>query len=97
MKFVIGSNLISIDISKEYQNRAIGIYRLLSALCLCQQENLRLLSFTKNLSNVHIHLPENADPVTTLNASLSNWVESAVGKYDPVSYKGIFEKFATEL
>jgi hypothetical protein len=92
LNFCVGNSFFSIDISKEYQNDAIKIYRTLASLCMHQQRNVRYLSFAKTLPAIHINLPDGSDPSAVLSSTVSSFIEQCVSKYDPESYKGVFEE-----
>ena len=93
LKFTIANTEVSIDIVKEREVDAIKIYRLLCSLCKVQQQNVRLKSFSSTLPQIHVTLPSGVEPGPTVTSTLTTWIEEALSRYDPVSYKGVFENY----
>ena len=93
VKFIIGGHQMSIDVAKAQQLEAIKIYRLLTKLCMVQQENVRLLNFTSKLPAIHVHLSDGSDAGTAMTSAVSQYVNEMVAKFDPVSYKAVFDDY----
>lgn len=82
---------MSIDIAKVQQSEGIKIYRLLTRICMVQMENERLLKFTSNVPAIHVHLPNGSDAGEAITSAMSVYVKEMVAKFDPVSYKEVFD------
>ena len=91
LKFLISNYQISIDIDKSQQLEGIKLYRLMTKLCMVQQENARLLAFTSKIPAIHINLTDGAEAGKTITSAITTFIDAMVSKYDPVSYKEVFD------
>ena len=55
LSFNVGQLQITIEIAKDEQEKAIQVYRTLVHLSMVQQQNLRLLNFSKALPPININ------------------------------------------
>ncbi len=84
---------MSIDIAKAQQSEGIKIYRLLTRICMVQMENERLMNFTSKVPAIHVHLSDGSDAGKTIASAMSVYVQEMIAKFDPVSYKEVFDRY----